>query len=220
MLAKQLITDGILPLKTSDTGRVALSWMEDFRVMHLPIVNNEGFLGLISEFDIYSFNDFDEAIGNHQLSLTKSYVYDYQHLYDVMSLMQQNQLSLIPVVDSNENYLGSITLQSLLDYFALSLSVVEPGGILVLEMSSADYSLAEISRIVESNDAKILSVFITTDPDSTRLEISLKLNRIDLASVMQTFIRFNYNIKAAFNERNDQDDLRERYDSLMNYLNI
>jgi len=220
MLAKQLITDGILPLKTSDTGRIALSWMEDFRVMHLPIVNNEGFLGLISEFDIYSFNDFDEAVGNHQLSLSKSYVYDYQHMYDVMSLMQQNQLSLIPVVDSNDNYLGSITLPSLLDYFALSLSAIEPGGILVLEMSSADYSLAEISRIVESNDAKILSVFITTDPDSTRLEVTLKLNRIDLASVMQTFIRFNYHIKATFNERNDQDDLRERYDSLMNYLNI
>lgn len=220
MLAKQLITDGILPLKTSDTGRTALSWMEDFRVMHLPIVNNEGFLGLISEFDIYSFNDFDEAVGNHQLSLSKSYVYDNQHLYDVMSLMQQNQLTLIPVVDIHENYMGSITLQSLLDNFALSMSVSDPGGILVLEMSSVDYSLSEIARIVESNDAKILSVFITTDPDSTKLEVTLKLNRIDLASVIQTFIRFNYTIKAAFNEQNDQDDLRERYDSLMNYLNI
>jgi CBS domain-containing protein len=220
MLAKHLITDGILPLKTSDTGRTALSWMEDFRVMHLPIVNSEGFLGLISEFDIYSFNDFDEAVGNHHLSLSKPYVFDFQHLYDVMSLMQQNQLTLIPVVDSHENYLGSITLQSLLDNFALSLSVNDPGGIIVLEMSAVDYSLSEISRIVESNDAKILSVFISTDPDSTQLDVTLKLNRIDMASVIQTFNRFDYTIKAAFNEQSDNNDLRERYDSLMNYLNI
>lgn len=220
MLAKHLITDGILPLKTSDTGRTALSWMEDFRVMHLPIVNSEGFLGLISEFDIYSFNDFDEAVGNHHLSLSKPYVFDFQHLYDVMSLMQQNQLTLIPVVDSHENYLGSITLQSLLDNFALSLSVNDPGGIIVLEMSAVDYSLSEISRIVESNDAKILSVFISTDPDSTQLDVTLKLNRIDMASVIQTFNRFEYTIKAAFNEQSDNNDLRERYDSLMNYLNI
>jgi acetoin utilization protein AcuB len=220
MIARQLITDGIMPLKTSDTGRIALSWMEDFRVMHLPIVNHLGFLGLISEFDIYDFNDLDEPVGNHTLSLSTAYVYDHQHIYDVLRLVHQQNLSLIPVIDENDNYLGSISLQSLLEHFAKSLSVSDPGGVIVLEMSAMDYSLSEIARIVESNDAKILSLFVHSWPESTRIEVTLKINRVELGAVLQTFNRYNYNIKAIFSEQDDLDDLRERYDSLMNYLNI
>lgn len=220
MIAKQLITDGILPLKTSDTGRTALSWMEDFKVMHLPIVNNEGFLGLVSELDIYSYNDFDEALGNHALSLVKPFVNEYQHIYDVLRIMQQNHLTLVPVVDDHEKYLGSVTLQSLLEYFAESLSITEPGGVIVLEMSLNDFVLSEIARIVESNDTKILSFFIHSDKDSTKIEVTLKLNRKEIAPIIQTFTRFNYNILASFSENDDVEDLRDRFDSLMNYLNI
>jgi acetoin utilization protein AcuB len=220
MIAKQLITDGILPLKTSDTGRTALSWMEDFRVMHMPIVNNEGFLGLISEIDIYSYNDFDEALGNHALSLVKPYVNEFQHIYDVLRIMHQNHLTLIPVVDDHEKYLGAITLQSLLEHFAESLLVTEPGGVIVLEMSLNDFMLSEIARIVESNDTKIMSLFIHSDKDSTKIDVTIKLNRKEIGPVLQTFTRFNYNIVASFSENDDVEDLRERYDSLMNYLNI
>ncbi len=209
-----------MPLKTSDTGRIAIGWMEDFRVLHLPIVNNLSFLGLISEFDIYNFNNFDEPVGSHVLSLNSAYVYDHQHIYDVLRLVRQHQLSLVPVLDEHENYLGAITLQNILSHFAASLAVDEPGGVIVLEMVSNDYALSEIARIVESNDAKILSLFVHSWPDSTRIEVTLKLNRIDLGPVLQTLTRYNYNIKAFFSEQDDLDDLRERYDSLMNYLNI
>lgn len=220
MIAKHLITDGIMPLKTSDTGRTALSWMEDQRVMHLPIVNESSFLGLISEFDIYNLNHLDEPIGSYSLSLNKPYVYEYQHLFDALRQLYINKLSLIPVLDEHDNYVGAITLQSLLEHFAESFSVAEPGGVVVLEMSVNDYALSEIARIVESNDAKILSLYITADPDSTRMQLSLKINRVDLTAILQTFNRFNYNILASFSERDDQDDMRDRYDALMNYLNI
>jgi acetoin utilization protein AcuB len=220
MIARQMITDGILPLKTSDTGRIALSWMEDYRVFHLPIVNHLGFLGLISEFDIYDFNDLDEPVGNHTLSLSAAFVYDYQHIYDVLRLVKKQHLSLIPVIDENDNYTGSISMQSLIEHFAQSLSVSDPGGVVVLEMSAIDYSLSEIARIVESNNAKILSLFVHSWPDSTRIEVTLKINHVELGAVLQTFNRYNYNIKAIFSEQDDLDDLRERYDSLMNYLNI
>lgn len=220
MIAKQMITDGVMPLKTSDTGRTALGWMEDFRVMHLPIVNNEGFLGLISELDIYNFNDFDEPIGNHTLSLVKPYVIEDQHVFDVLRLMHQHQLSLIPVVDLHENYLGAITLSSLLTHFAKSLSVAEPGAIIVLGMSTNDFILSEIARIVESHDTKILSFYIQTDNESTRMEVSLKLNKKDIGAIIQTFMRFNYNILGAFGEDSDDEDLKDRYDALMKYLNI
>ncbi len=83
-----------------------------------------------------------------------------------------------------------------------------------------DYSLSEIARIIESNDAKILSLFVHSWPESTKIEVTLKINRVELGAILQTFNRFNYNIKAIFSEQDDLDDLRERYDSLMNYLNI
>lgn len=220
MIAKELISDGILPLKTSDTGKTALSWMEDLRLLHLPLVENGKLLGLVSEFDIYAFNRFDEEMGSHLLSLHKPYVYDYQHIYDVLKLVQMHRLSLVPVVDNEEKYLGSITLQSLLEHFALSLSVNEPGGIIVLGMNVHDYVLSEIARIVESNDTKILSLIVQTELDSTRLQLTLKLNKRDIASVLQTFNRFNYNVLASFGAEDDFEDLKERYESLMTYLRI
>lgn len=220
LIARNLMKDGILPLKTSDTGRYGLETMEDFRVMHLPIVNNEALLGLISEFDILEFNDLNEPVGNHSLSIAKSYVFEYQYIFDIMRMMYEYKLTLIPVVDSNENYLGCITLQSVLDHFAESLSVTEPGGVIVLEMSSVDYSLSEIARIVESNDAKILSLFIHSETDSARMEVTFKVNKVDISSIIQTFNRFNYNILHSFSEIDNQDDLRQRFELLMNYLNI
>ncbi len=220
MIAKHLITDGIMPLKTSDTGKTALSWMEEYKVSHLPIVNNQEFLGLISELDIYNLNNFDEPLGNHKLSLKHPYVFENQHIYDVLKLVNEQNLSLVPVLNGEENYLGSINLQNLIKYFALSLSVDNPGGIIVLEMTYNDYSLTELAKIVEENDAKILSTFLLNHENSTRLDVFLKINKVDISSILKTFERYNYFVKASFGEEDDNEDMRERYNSLMNYLNV
>ncbi len=220
MIAKNLITDGIMPLKTSDTGKTALSWMEEYKVSHLPIVNNQEFLGLISELDIYDLNNFDEPLGNHKLSSSNPYVFENQHIYDVLKLVNAQNLSLVPVLDEKGSYLGSINLQNLVRYFARSLSVDNPGGIIVLEMTYNDYSLTELAKIVEENDAKILSTFIINHENSTKLDVFLKLNTVDISSVLKTFERFDYFVKASYGEEDDLDDLRERYNSLMNYLNV
>ncbi len=220
MIAKELITDGVLPLRTSDTARTALSWMEDLRVMHVPIVNESRFLGLISEFDIYDYNRLDEAIGSHHLSLEKPFVYDYQHIFDVLKVMNDFKLSLIPVLDDHQNYLGCITLQSLLEHFAQSYALSEPGGVILLEIPANSYMLSEIARLVEDNDAKILSVFTRSDKSSAMLQVSIKVNKINIEPILQSFSRFQYQILAFYSENSDQDDLRDRYEALMNYLNI
>ncbi|HPG33450.1 MAG: CBS domain-containing protein [Lentimicrobiaceae bacterium] len=220
MLAKELISDAIMPLKTSDSGLIALNWMEEFRVSHLPIVNDNDFLGLVSESDIYEMNSYEEPLGNHVLSLQKPYVYDYQHVYDVIHQVFEQKLTLIPVIDEKQKYLGSITLQCLVKYFARLAAVDNPGGIIVLEMGIRDYSLSEIARIVESNDSSILSLYIMTLPDSTRMEVTIKINRMDIGPVIQTFNRYNYNIKASFYENELNESLKDRYDSLMKFLDI
>ncbi len=221
MYAKDLISDVIPALKTSDSGQKALYWMDIFRISHLPIVNNEDFLGLISDKDIYDMNMSEEPIGNHTLSLFSPYVTGDQHIYEVMELASRMMLTVIPVLDQHNHYQGLITLTDLLHYFADMSAIKQPGGILVLDINTNDYSLTQIAQIVESNDAKILSMYITSHSLSTKMEISLKINHTDLSSIIQTFNRYNYTIKASFMNENNMDSLYEnRYDLFMKYLNI
>lgn len=220
MIAKDILTNSIVPLKTSDTGTTAMGLMEDMKVLHLPIVNNEQYLGMVSQSDILNLNAPEEALGNHDLSIDRSYVFADQNIFEIIRLISALNLTLLPVLDRKNNYLGVITLPDLVKKFAKITSADNPGGIIILEVNNNDYSLTEISNIIESNDAKVLSLCVTTYTDSTKLEISIKLNKIDLRSVLQTFNRYNYKVVATFFEQEDNDILKERFDSLMNYLNI
>jgi len=219
MIAKELAYP-IVVLKTSDTGQAALSLMEELKISHLPIVNNEEFLGLISQSDIYNLNSPDEPIGNHILSVAKPFVYQDQNIFEVFRLMSEQKLTLLPVLDNNSKYIGSISISNLVFRFAEASSFKNPGGIITLELNQNDYSLSEIAQIIESNDAKVLSLFVSSHPDSTKLEITIKLNKMDLRPVLQTFYRYNYNVTASQTQEEYNDGLKERFDSLMNYLSI
>jgi CBS domain-containing protein len=221
MLAKDLISEVIPSLRTSDSGQKALYWMDIFRISHLPIVNNVDFLGLISDKDIYDHNMAEEPIGNHQLSLFSPFVTLDQHIYEVIELASELQLSVIPVLDHQNHYQGVITMNDLLYFFADVSALKQPGGIVVLDLNTNDYSLTQIAQIVESNDAKVLSVYITNPVNSTKMEVTLKINRKDLTSILQTFMRYNYTIKASFMDENDLNSLYEnRYEAFMKYLSI
>ena len=220
MLAKELVTAEVMPLKTSDTCAEAMNAMEEYGVSHLPIVNNRQFLGLVSENDILNHANLQDPLGNVKLSLVNAAISGTEHVFDVMKIISELKLSLLPVIDQQNNFIGVITLQHLIEELTNNISVLNPGGIIILEMSENNYSMSEIAQIVESNDAKILNAFVTSFRDSTQIQVTLKINKIDLAAVLQTFNRYNYTIKAAFSERDDLDDLKERFDSLMNYLNI
>ncbi len=220
MFAKQLLTDDIIPLRTSDTGAYALNWMDENKVSHLPIVNEVEFLGLISDEDIFALNDFEEALGNHKLSLSSTFVYEDQHLFEIIKIFAEHKLTLLPVLDGQNRYLGSITSYSLTQDLAKMVAIDNPGGIIVLEVSDNDYSLSQIAQIIESNDAKVLSLCITSQPDSTKIKVAIKVNTKEIASILQTFNRYNYIITASYTDNDNVDDLKDRFDSFMNYLNI
>jgi len=221
MLAKDLISDVVPVLLTSDTGMKALTWMEILRISHLPIVNNSELLGLISDTDIYNQNEPEEAIGSHPLSLIRPYVYSHQHIYEVISLVSSLNLSVIPVLNEQNHYIGCISLQDLLSYFGKLAAASEPGAIIILELNVHDYVLTEIAQIVESNESKILSLYVSTFKNSTKLDLTLKLNTSNLTSIIQTFERYNYTIKASFMEDEALDHFyNERFESFMNYLDI
>ena len=221
MLAKDLVSDVIPALRTSDTGARALSWMEIFRISHLPIVNNQEFLGLISDTDIYDLGMMDEPIGNHKLSLFSPYVMAGQHIYEVIEIASRLRLTVIPVLDDKKNYIGLIGQTDLLSQFATLAAVKEPGGLIILEMNHHDYSLSQIAQIVESNNARILSMYITNSEESTMMEVTIKINNSDLTSILKTFDRYNYHVKASFMDDENLDSFyRNRYEQFMRYLNI
>jgi acetoin utilization protein AcuB len=221
MIARELITTSITPLRTSDTGAFALAQMEEFRVSHLPIVNEVDFLGIISDTDILALNDPDEPVGNSRLSLTGAYVTEGQHIFEAMKVFDSLKLSLLPVLSDKDHFLGVITIPNLLKEITTIMGINNPGGIIVLEINDKDYTLTEIAHIVESNDAKILNLYVSSYPDSTKLDVTLKINRIDLSPVLQTFFRYNYTVKASWSHEDAYNEgLHDRFDALMNYLNI
>jgi acetoin utilization protein AcuB len=221
MQAKDLISEVVPSLKTSDSGQTALNWMEIFRISHLPIVNNLDFLGLISDADIYDMNQPEEPIGNHSLTLFKPFVTTEQHLFEVIGLAARLKLTVVPVLDENSHYKGVITTTDLVRYLAGISSMDQQGGIIVLELIQRDYSLSQIAQIVESNNVKVLSMYITSPPDSTRLEVTIKVNTNDLVSVIRTFERYNYDVKTWVTSDDSMDKFySERFDLLMKYLNI
>jgi len=219
MIAEYLISDTIVPLRTSDTGDVALGIMSEFYVRHLPIVNQTELLGLISEEEILD-HDTAEAVGSYDLRMQPATVKTRDHLYDVMHLMAEHKLTVVPVVDDKNHYVGLISVENLIQAFAKTGAFNELGGIIVLEMQRQDYSLAQLAQIVESEGAVILHSHIQTFPDSPQMEVTLKVNKQNILNIIASFDRFDYHVKATFNELEYSDSLKERYEGLISYLNV
>jgi len=220
MIAKDMVSNLLPSLKTSDTGEKALLWMHEFGVSHLPIVNNRQFLGLITEDDILDISEPLNPIGSYELSLPKPAINEKMHIYEVIRVAVEMKLSLIPVVDADDNYVGVITEDSIIKYFAQMSSITENGGIIILELDKKGYSLSEIGRIVESCDAIVLSAYVSMHPDSNLLNVTLKVNVSDIRAIVAAFERYEYIVTASFQENEYFNELKGRFDSLMNYLDI
>ena len=193
--------------------------MEEFKVTELPVVDNGKYLGLIEETQLLDRSNIDDKIGSYNLMFKKPFAHENQHVFEIISLIVQNDIDLLPVLDANEKFLGIITINSVLKFFSETVSIANQGSIITLELNINDYSLAEIAKMVESDNAKILASFITSHPDSTKLEVTLKINKNEITRILATFERFNYVVTASYNETDYQKDLQNRYDEFMRFLN-
>ncbi len=221
MLAEKLISDVVPSIQRSEKGQKALNWMDVFRVSHLPVLDGKKYMGLVSDKIIYDFDLLDKPIENELDKLNTTHVHQEQHIFEVAILMYKLKLSVIGVLTNEHEYLGAITLYDLARRFARLFSLQEIGGVIVLDVNVNDYSLVQISQIVESNDTKILSFFLNRISGTNRLEIILKLDKEDLSPVIQSFSRYNYQIKSVFLDNSMLNDLyQDRYDQFMKFMNI
>lgn len=221
MVARELINHMIPPLKKNDPAKKATAWMEELRINQLPVIENGTYCGLISEELILEDNDNTKSVAEYDLQGKSSVVNENQHFFDVLKIVSGRGVQLVAVLDDNETFLGVISLKDTVIAFAQSAAVQNPGGIIILSLKQIDYSLAEISRLVESNDAKILSSIVNNDIfDASMIKLTLKINKTDLSSIIATFERFEYKIIAKFEESKIESSDKERLDILFKYLDM
>ncbi|MEN8927470.1 MAG: CBS domain-containing protein [Flavobacteriales bacterium] len=218
MIASQLIVDSLPPIKPTEKCSRAIAWMNEFKISHLPVVDGNKYIGIISEESLIDFNFENETIAESNIQLSHVFVYEYQHIYQAMRQLSDNNLTILPILDRADNYLGSTTLSHLMTLTTNTTSVKEPGGVIVLSVNARDYSLAQIAQIVESNNARILSSFITSSIDSSQMEVTIKINKKDLGAILQTFNRYDYTVIQSYHKEEDYDEMQNRFDYLMKRL--
>jgi acetoin utilization protein AcuB len=221
MIAKNFISNTPPPVRLSETGTDVLFHMDENRLADMPVVDKNNLLGSVVESDVFLLDDPDAPLSGQKVAYKRHFVFESQHVLDVIKTMASSGLTVLPVLNDKEKYTGCIVQGVFVQMLASILSVDNPGAIIVLEVNQRDYVLSEIAKIVESQDNKILNLFVTTEKDSTKMEVTIKLNTLEIQALIQTFNRYNYIIKAAYTEDEKMyDDLRDRYESLMRYLSI
>ena len=219
MYASDCINHEIPFLQPEDKGLTALSLLEELNISEIPVVDNDNYLGLVTELDLLDYDCIDGEIKNLGAELKKPHIYEDDHLFEAVSLIVSEELSVLPVLSKEEKYLGCIDQLTALKRIADAEAFKSQGGVLELEMGIHDYSMAEISRLVESNDIKIIHSYVNASPDSKKVKLTLKLNKPNLSRLISTLERFNYIITASFQQDEYEEDLKKRYDSFLRYLN-
>jgi predicted transcriptional regulator len=192
--------------------------MNDYHVAHLPVVENESYLGIISEEQLLQSDD-EKHIHELQVADGSTSVQGKDHFLKAIQTAVINKLSIVPVVEE-KHLLGIVTYNDLLRNASEFMSLNDPGALVVLEMESKNYSFAEINRIVESNDAQITQLNTYTDPESGIVQVTIRLSKLEVSDIISTFQRYEYNVKYYFGEELYENELKTNFDNLMNYLKI
>ncbi len=220
MLAKDLVTQSLPALKLTDTGQIALELMEEYKISHLPVVKDQYYITLISEDDIYDLELEDKQLQNAKLKTFRPYITENQSIYEILTLLSNLKISVVPVITKDEKFLGSILTYDMLFNIIEHFGLGEEGAVLIFKLKKQDYSIVQIGQIIEANNAKIISFFaIPEEQDSIKLVI--KLNTKDVVSLLQTFERYDYEVSSVFFDDKKYNELyKERLEAFLKYLEI
>jgi predicted transcriptional regulator len=218
MLTRDLISNTIPYLHKEDKVHHALQLMNDYHVVHLPIVEDDNYLGIVSEEQLLQSDD-ELTLDELQVTDGTTSVQGDDHFLKAIQTAVLNKLSIVPVVQDKQ-ILGIVTYNDLLRNASDFMSLNEPGALIVLELESKDYSITEINRIVESNDAQITQLNTYTDPEKGTVQVTIRVNKLEVSDIISTFQRYEYNVKYYFGEELYENELRTNFDNLMNYLKI
>jgi acetoin utilization protein AcuB len=218
MLTRELLSQTLPSLHLTDKVHLALQLMNDNHTTHLPIVDGEKYVGIISEEDLLQAENDNYQLSELQQSFSDISVKDDEHFLKAVQLAADSGLSIVPVVTDENELIGSVSYNDLLKFSSEFMSLSEPGGLIVLEMESNQYSFNEISKIVETNDAQITQLNTSNDAETGMMQVTIRINKPEVSDIVATFNRYEYNVKYFFGEELYANELRSNYDNLMNYL--
>jgi len=220
MLTADLINNNIPSLKLKDSVGKALQLISDFRVTHLPVVSEDKFLGMVGEEDLLDVGDDKSPIEILQENFLLESIKEDVHFLNAVNFSNKFETSIVPVINDVNDLAGVIPVVDLLKTLGDFSGANEIGGIIVLEMERLQFSISEISRIVESNDATILHLNTTIHPATGLLTVTLHLNKKEIISIVAAFERYEYNVIFDFSEEKFENNIDVNYRHLMNYLDI
>lgn len=218
MIASSLIDKQIPVLDTQMPVNQAKDLMEESKLFHLPVVKNKKFIGIVS------YDELELLKGENDLAMIAPQIFStvspQAHFFEIWSRMVEDHITGIAVVDDQENYLGFIRQEALIQFYAKSFALTEPGCIVLLSMRKMDYSLSRIASLVEEVGHHVLSGFVMEKTDPSEIIITLKLNAIDPEPVINSFLRHQIDVEGVYSENEFTDIIRDRYEQLMSYLNV
>lgn len=195
--------------------------MELFKISHLPLVRGTEYIGLLSYNDLRNSGQSGDSLIGSKQSTSAPFVHDQQHIFEVAQVLFDLDLPIIPALNSDNEYLGVIMRSEVSKKIVETVITKEPGAIIVLSMDQIDYSLSQIAQIIESNDAKILSLCTSISAPSNQFIITIKVNVSDTSAIIQTFTRYNYNIKAVYMSNSLLKEMyKKRYEQFLKYISI
>lgn len=219
MIVNEFLASDVFPLKKADSIRAAKVFFEDWEVFHLPVVDSGKIVGCVAYTDIV-----EEEEDNTVEAFVKPYLIALpdtnSHLFEVIKKMANSNYSAIPVINNqDETFLGIVTLKKIVSVIGTS-ALAQPGSIIGLEMAARDYSLAELARIIEYNDQKIISLFLTpAGKESNNILLSIKLNTTDIKTTLVSLERYGYTIRSVHQFNEVDSDMTSRFSWLLKYLN-
>lgn len=220
MLTRELLSQSLPYLHLQDKVYQALQLMNENNVTHLPIVDGEKYAGLISENDLLQTDNDHSRLEELQQSFSDVAVKGEEHFLRAVQLAAENGLSLIPVVSEENELMGTVAYSELLKFSSEFMSLSEPGGLIVLEMDTNQYSFSEISKIAEANDTQITQLNTSNDSETGVMQVTIRINKPEVSDIVAAFQRYDYTVRYFFGEELYANDLRSNYDNLMNYLKI
>ena len=220
MINKDLISASLPVLSPKDPVYRALQLMDDCNVIHLPVVGEDNYIGLVSEDDLLNAEDDNQSLETIAGSLSKLRVSPNSHFTEALQMANEYGLAVVPVTETDHRWVGAISAADLLKFTGHFLGADEPGGIIVLEMEKRNFSFSDINKLVETNDAQITQLNTSFDNNLGVLYVTIKLNKFELSDIVATFQRFEYQVRYYFGEEQYENELRNNYDHLMNYLNL
>lgn len=221
MIARELITASLPTLSLKDSAEIAMHLFNEFKLSQLPVVEGDEFKGLITEDDILNAADPEGRIGDMRFSGWESaYVYQNSHLYDALDVMSNLKLEVLPVLDEDKTYLGVLTVADIITHLGSMFAVHEQGSIIVLEIPSRGYVLSQIGSIVESDGAKVLSLYLTVVPQTGNIILTLKVNATNPERIIASFERYEYQILRVYRRSGEEEAYNRNLDALMRFLEM